>query len=107
MIEIRREQSGDSVAVHNINELAFGQPTEAILVDTLRTACPDALSLVATMDDQVVGHILFTPVTVVVPQGEIKGLGLAPMSVTPEFQRRGTGSQLVRVIFPYRPISRT
>lgn len=96
MIEIRLEQSGDAVSIHKVNELAFGQPTEAILVDTLRTTCPEALSLVATMDDEVVGQILFTPVTVAVPRKEIKGLGPAPISVLPEFQRRGIGSQFVR-----------
>ena len=40
---------------------AFGRPDEAALVDALR-GTPGAISLVATVDDRVVGHILFTPV---------------------------------------------
>ena len=108
MIKIRPEQPDDALAVYSVNQLAFGQPTEAILVVKLRIACPEALSLVAVMDDQIVGHILFTPVTVADPKGEIKGMGLAPMSVLPDFQGRGIGSQLVRAgleILSKRPIS--
>lgn len=57
MITIRAEQSDDAVAVHTINEAAFGQATEADIVDSLRTACPDAVSLVAVEDGRIVGHI--------------------------------------------------
>jgi putative acetyltransferase len=96
MIQVRPEQPEDALSVYSVNQLAFGQPTEAVLVDTLRTACPEALSLVAVMDDQVVGHILFTPVTIPDAKQEIQGMGLAPMAVLPDFQRQGIGSQLVR-----------
>ena len=95
MITIRREQPDDITTVHLINEKAFGQPAEANLVDTLRTACPNALSLVALWDGQVVGHILFTPVNIQTAKGAIQGMGLAPMAVVPERQRQGVGSQLV------------
>ena len=80
MITIRPEQPDDIAAVHSINEKAFGQPLEANLVDTLRVACPNALSLVALSDDQLVGHIFFTPVTIQSTKGEIQGMGLAPIS---------------------------
>jgi putative acetyltransferase len=96
MIEIRLEQPIDINSIHKINESAFGQPTEANLVDQLRTQCSEALSLVALSEDRVVGHILFTPVTITGAQKEIKGMGLAPMSVLPEYQRQGIGSQLAR-----------
>lgn len=96
MIKIRPEQPGDALSIHTVNELAFGQPTEATLVDKLRTSCPDSLSLVAEIEVQVVGHILFTPVIVADTKKEIKGMGLAPMAVLPDFQRQGIGSQLVK-----------
>jgi len=95
MITIRSEQPDDVTAVYSINGKAFGQTTEANLVDTLRAACPHALSLVALSDGQVVGHILFTPVTIQGAKGEIQGMGLAPMATAPERQRQGIGSRLI------------
>jgi putative acetyltransferase len=92
---IRPETADDVARVREINTLAFGQPAEAVLVDELRTNCGEALSLVAE-DDAVVGHILFTPVTIEDAGNPRVGMGLAPMAVHPERQRRGIGSQLVR-----------
>ena len=91
---VRLEEPGDEAAVREANEHAFGTPLEASLVDALRDA-PDYLSLVATIDEQIVGHILFTPVTLE-PPVDIRIAGLAPMAVRPEHQRTGVGSQLVR-----------
>jgi putative acetyltransferase len=95
MTTIRREQPDDIAAVHAINKDAFGQCVEADLVDALRDGCPDALSLVAVSEGRVVGHILFTPVTILSGQGETRGMGLGPMAVASHRQRRGIGSQLV------------
>lgn len=95
MTEIRLEKPEDASRVRHINETAFGQPAEANLVDRLRQAYADSLSLVAE-DDAVVGHILFTPVVVERAGRQVLGMGLAPMAVLPDFQRRGIGSQLVR-----------
>jgi putative acetyltransferase len=67
---------------------------EANLVDRLRSACPEALSLVAEEGD-IVGHILFTPVAIASGAGPIVGMGLAPMAVVPDRQRQGIGTQLV------------
>ena len=91
MIEIRRERPDDMAAVHRLNEAAFDTPAEALLVDKLRDACADHLSLVAVADGAVVGHILFTPAVL----GEARGMGLAPMAVLPGRQREGIGSRLV------------
>lgn len=95
MITIRPEQLEDRSRVRRVNELAFGRPVEADLVEKLRRSCRDALSLVAE-DHAVVGHILFTPVVVTGPASGIVGMGLAPMAVLPDRQRQGIGSQLVR-----------
>ena len=94
---IRPEQPADVAHVHAVNEQAFGQPLEADLVDALRRNCPDALSLVAVDDDgTIVGHILFTPVTLAGGGDEISGMGLAPMAVLPDRQRQGIGTALVQ-----------
>jgi putative acetyltransferase len=95
MITIRPERPEDASQVRQVNELAFGQPTEANLVERLRQACTDSLSLVAE-EDAVVGHILFTPVVVEGAGRRVLGMGLAPMAVLPDRQRQGIGSQLVR-----------
>ena len=91
---IRPERAADTSEVRRVHELAFGQPLEADLVDRLREACVDALSLVAE-DDVVVGHVLFTPVIVESAGRRVVGMGLAPMAVLPDRQRQGIGSQLV------------
>src|SRR5229473_5162689 len=92
---IRPERPEDASRVRHVNELAFGQSAEADLVERLRQACTDSLSLVAE-DDAVVGHILFTSVMVESAGRRVLGMGLAPMAVLPDRQRQGIGSQLVR-----------
>lgn len=96
-IEIRPEGLGDLDAVRRVNELAFGRPDEARLVDALRANQGVTLSLVALVDGELVGHILFSPV-VIDREGEEgrAGIGLAPMAVLPDHQRGGVGSGLVR-----------
>ena len=94
MISVRFEQPDDAAGIRETNEQAFGTPLEASLVDALRSA-EDYLSLVATIDEQVVGHILFTPVTLE-PPVDLGIAGLAPMAVRPEHQRSGVGGQLIR-----------
>lgn len=95
MFTIRPEDPGDVSPVRSVNEQAFGQATEADLVDALRRNCPDSLSLVAE-DDGVIGHILFTPVVIESGERKVIGTGLAPLAVLPARQQQGIGSQLVR-----------
>jgi putative acetyltransferase len=96
MIEIRTECPDDVAAIRGVNERAFGGLAEAILVDQLRAARKAVVSLVARHGDQVVGHILFSPVNVANAPESFRGVGLAPMSVLPEYQNQGIGSRLVR-----------
>src|SRR6516165_6205139 len=88
MITIRLERPEDASQIRLVNELAFGETTEADLVERLRRGCTDSLSLVAE-DDAIVGHILFTPVVVESEERRILGMGLAPMAVLPDRQRQG------------------
>ncbi len=84
----------DREAVRQLNLAAFDNGPEADLVDKLRTLCEQYLAFVAVEDGVVVGHILFSPVTV--EGSDIVGMGLAPMAVLPSHQRKGIGSLLVR-----------
>lgn len=80
--------------MHEINVAAFGGTAEARLVDMLREQARPIVSLVAEENGAVVGHVMFTPVSL---HGfhELM-LGLAPMAVAPSQQRRGIGSELVK-----------
>ena len=95
MIVIRRERPEEISAVHRVNEQAFGQRAEADLVDALRQSDELLISLVAIEDEQIVGHILFSPVTVQSDRASWAAMGLGPMAVLPEHQGKGIGSQLV------------
>ena len=96
MISIRLERPEDLSQVRIINEQAFELATEANLVDKLRQACPDALSLVAEDRNSIVGHIFFIPVVIDNPEIRVQGMALAPMAVLPDRQRQGIGSKLVK-----------
>jgi len=95
MLEIRAERQQDIDAIRQVNNRAFGRPEEGRIVDDLRNSCDGLISLVALLDDKLVGHILFSPATIDGRSGVVTGMGLAPMAVLPEFQRRGIGSRLV------------
>lgn len=95
MTVIRVEGAQDAPGIRAVNERAFGQPTEADIVDELRRAYAERLSLVAEDDGVVVGHILVTRVIVEGTGRRVVGMGLAPMAVIPERQRQGIASTLV------------
>jgi putative acetyltransferase len=92
---IRREEPADIAAIHDVNEQAFGRTAEADAIDLLRDRGAATLSLVAVIDDRVVGHLLFSPVTIESSERTWPGLGLAPLAVLPEYQRRGIGTALM------------
>lgn len=91
LIEIREERPGDIPAIRDLNERAFEQDQEANIVDALRSNGAAWLSLVATLNDRVVGHIMYSPAEV----GQFTGAGLGPMAVLPEHQRQGVGGKLI------------
>jgi putative acetyltransferase len=100
---IRRESARDAAAVEAVTADAFarpgapGPPAEARLVRELRTdpAWLPPLSLVAVIaGDEVIGHVLCTRGHV----GAVPVLGLGPLSVRPDWQRRGVGSALMHAI---------
>ena len=92
---IRREEPADIAAIHWVNERAFGRTAEADAIDLLRDRGAATLSLVAVIEDQVVGHLLFSPVTIESSERMSPGLGLAPLAVLPEYQRQGIGTALM------------
>ena len=92
---IRGERAGDHEGIRQVNLSAFETDLEANIVDALRAQADPIVSLVAVSDNLVVGHILFSPVTLSSQPG-LPIMGLAPMAVVPARQRQGIGSDLVR-----------
>ncbi len=89
-MEIRYEKPGDISAIRRVNEAAFETKAEAALVDTLRDKNAHVISMAASDGNHVVGHILFSPVTLTAEGSEVTLLGLAPMAVLPEYQKQWT-----------------
>lgn len=92
---IRPEEPADAVAIRRVLEAAFPTADEARLVDSLRAAGHLLISLVAEEDHAVVGHVAFSPVRIDEETIRGIGLGLAPLAVLPDHQRRGIGGRLV------------
>lgn len=93
-LKIREETSKDGSGVRAVNLAAFPTSAEADLVDDLRKQAQPIISWLAETDNKFVGHILFSPVSLSGHPG-LKLMGLAPLSVLPEYQNRGVGSALV------------
>lgn len=95
---IRQERPGDYEEVYGLIMEAFASAehadgNEQNLVKALRksSAFIPELSLVAEVNGRLAGHILFTRARV----GDEEALALAPLSVRPEYQRRGIGTALI------------
>jgi putative acetyltransferase len=93
-MEIRPERPADAARVRTVNEAAFEGSTEADLVELLHRQASPVISFVAEDAGEIVGHILFSPVTLLNHESA-RLMGLAPMAVAPSHQRRGIGSALV------------
>lgn len=98
-MEIRAECTDDVETIARITQAAFAgaehsSGTEAAIVGALRETGNLTISLVAVVDNEVVGHIAFSPV--LIDGTDRRWYGLGPISVRPDHQRRGIGSALIR-----------
>lgn len=91
---IRNEQEADRETVYAVNAAAFKTEAEAKLVDVRRAHAHPIVSLVAEEHGEIVSHIMFSPVSLS-GDAHLKVMGLAPLAVTPQYQRKGIGSALV------------
>jgi putative acetyltransferase len=96
-VRIRAETPADVDRVRQVHRQAFADPHVADLADALRIApAPvEPLSLVATVDDQVVGHVLLSASRVDAPSRLVDVLVLSPIGVEPEQQGQGIGTKLI------------
>jgi putative acetyltransferase len=98
-VVIRDETKADAGVIAEVTVAAFAtleisNHTEQFIVAALRSAGALSVSLVAEADGRVVGHIAFSPVAL--SDGTADWYGLGPVSVLPEYQRRGIGKALIR-----------
>ena len=96
MITIRAETPKDIAAIRHVLEMAFGQTSEARLVEALRQADALIMALVAVENAQIVGHVAFSALAIESQDTAMNAVALAPLAVLPAHQRRGVGSELVR-----------
>ena len=95
---IRNETPDDIDAITQVTIAAFktlpiSQHTEQFIIEALRTAKALTVSLVAEVNNRVIGHIAFSQVTI--SDGTPSWFGLGPVSVLPEYQRKGIGKALI------------
>lgn len=98
-VVIRDEAHADARAIADVTAAAFrplaiSRHTEQFIINALRAANALTVSLVAEVDGRVVGHVAFSPVTI--SDGTTGWYGLGPVSVLPQYQRRGIGQALIR-----------
>ena len=95
-MKIRSEQLSDAAAIRAIHTEAFGHGWEADLIDRARgwAGFDPAFSLVAD-DGEVVGHVMFTPVTIEDTVRSVPAVVLAPLAVRADRRGAGVGRMLV------------
>jgi putative acetyltransferase len=98
-IVIRNETDADvstitEVTIAAFKTLAISNHTEQFIIEALRAAKALTVSLVAEVNGRVIGHIAFSPVTI--SDGTRNWYGLGPVSVLPEYQRKGVGKALIQ-----------
>jgi putative acetyltransferase len=92
--EIRESRRDDSAAIESLYPEAFPDEDLLPLVRDLLNDSVVAISLVGTIDTQVVGHVIFTKCGVV--GNVVNAALLGPLAVAPAWQRQGIGSAIVR-----------
>jgi putative acetyltransferase len=95
---IRKEKNTDFESISNVTIEAFknhpiSRQTEHFIINALRSANALTISLVAEIDEQIVGHIAFSPITI--SDGTTEWYGLGPVSVLPKYQTQGIGKALI------------
>ena len=96
-IAIRPETPADIAAIGAVLGAAFPTAAETGLVERLRSEGELVLALIAAHDrDGTVGYVAFTRLAIDKDSRSDAAVGLAPLAVAPDHQRRGIGSALVR-----------
>jgi putative acetyltransferase len=95
LTRLRLETPADLDGIRQVHVEAFGRPAEAALVDALRKQGQITVSLMAEVQQEVVGNVILSPVTIMPTVPGLKMLGLGPVAVRPGFQLNGIGTKLI------------
>ncbi len=93
---MRFEAHTDARSSRRVTSETFGRLAEATLVDSLRQHGQIAISLVAEIEKEAIGHVVLSPVTLMPMLPGLRMLGLGPVAVLPRCQRNGVGSLLMK-----------
>jgi putative acetyltransferase len=98
-MHIRKETESDIEVISEVTKAAFenhpySHGTEQFIITALRAAGALTVSLVAEVEENVVGHVAFSPVTI--SDGSPDWYGVGPVSVLPQYQKQGIGKSLIR-----------
>ena len=96
---IRNETQADIDTINEVTIAAFktleiSNNTEQAIIMALRASNALAISLVAELNGQIIGHVAFSPVTLS-DDGTSDWYGLGPVSVLPAYHRQGIGTALI------------
>lgn len=100
-VTIRPESPSDIERIYAITIEAFKEEihsdhTEQYIVNALRRSGALTISTVAELDGTVVGHVAVSPV--VISSGDKNWFGVGPISVQPDYQGMGIGSDLMQAV---------
>ena len=100
MMTIRLAQNADLDSILKVVETAFSDEENKVIKNLVlelstETASPSIKSLVAEVDNQVIGYVSYSPISLK-SDSSISGYILAPLAVSPEHQKQGIGSNLIK-----------
>ncbi len=95
---IRNEKESDFKSISALTLAAFetleiSNHTEQFIIEELRKNNALTISLVAELGNRIIGHIAFSPIKI--SGGTMNWFGLGPVSVLPEYQKKGIGKELI------------
>lgn len=90
---IRAANAADHSAIRGVVTAAFGRSDDADIVERVRTDGAALAELVAELDGEIAGHVLFSRTTCRPP---LSVAALGPLAVAPALHGQGIGSALAR-----------
>ena len=100
MIKIRLAEETDFDSIIKVFETAFSDEKSKVIMNLVQelsreTTSPSIKSLVGEVDNQVIGYVSYSPIFLK-SDTNISGYILAPLAVSPEQQKQGVGSNLIK-----------
>jgi len=99
-MDCRLAQETDLDSIQKVIETAFSDEENKVNMNlaqdlSIETTSPSIKSLIAEIDNQVIGYVSYSPLFLKSASG-ISGYILAPLAVSPEHQKQGVGSRLIK-----------